>query len=444
MQVGVTAAAGGNVRQAAGWTARFLRVFLLVPAVVVSAFAVVTALCLLVESGTLPGAAGVDATLSSAVSSSAASPALQTVAGGMATLTSITFSLLVIAVQQSAASLSPVVFEQFLRRRGNQVIFGYFVGLTMAAFVLLTVVPRGVKPLFGALVTGVLTVVAVGLLIALVYVTVEQMRPLNVIAALHDCTLQARHAESSLLSGSRRTERSCHPVRARCHSESSGYVTGIDVTALRALLADAGRAEICLRVSIGDSVALGQALAIIRDDNDAHAADLARQVAAAVRIGRTRDLSTDATSGIDALANIGWSAASSARHNPEVARQALHALHDLAVRLMGDDQAIDEAASDRCSLVYPDNDLERVLSGIGGMALAARESYEDLTASRTIEVLRALAGQADGWRRDLLEEHLRDALDMASSMPSTRALRRALGGTAVATAPAPTSSPTGG
>lgn len=46
-------------------------------------------------------------------------------ATGLVTVTSITFSLLLLAVQQTASSLSPVVFDQFVRRRSNQI---YLVG----------------------------------------------------------------------------------------------------------------------------------------------------------------------------------------------------------------------------------------------------------------------------------------------------------------------------
>jgi uncharacterized membrane protein len=47
---------------------------------------------------------------------------LGVIASSIITVTSITLSLLLIAVQQGAASLTSLVFDQFLRRRTNQLI----------------------------------------------------------------------------------------------------------------------------------------------------------------------------------------------------------------------------------------------------------------------------------------------------------------------------------
>ena len=66
------------------------------------------------------------------------------------TVTSITFSVLLIAVQQTASSLTPVVFDQYLRRTGNRVYFGFFVGATAFAFILLAAARGKPAPELGA------------------------------------------------------------------------------------------------------------------------------------------------------------------------------------------------------------------------------------------------------------------------------------------------------
>ncbi len=53
---------------------------------------------------------------------------LAAAAGALITITSITFTVLLLAVQQAAGSLSPEIVDQFLRRPFNQIAFGYFVG----------------------------------------------------------------------------------------------------------------------------------------------------------------------------------------------------------------------------------------------------------------------------------------------------------------------------
>ena len=57
------------------------------------------------------------------------------VATSLLTVTSITFSVLLLAVQQTASSLTTVVFDQFLRRASNRLYFGFFVGLTAFTFI---------------------------------------------------------------------------------------------------------------------------------------------------------------------------------------------------------------------------------------------------------------------------------------------------------------------
>jgi uncharacterized membrane protein len=67
---------------------------------------------------------------------------LSTIAAGIITITSITISLLLIALQQSAGALTHQVYDQFLRTWHNQVYFGVFVGLPLYALVTLASVGR--------------------------------------------------------------------------------------------------------------------------------------------------------------------------------------------------------------------------------------------------------------------------------------------------------------
>lgn len=56
---------------------------------------------------------------------------LSAIATSVVTVTAITFSVLLLAVQRTAAAMTPLVFDQFLRRRSNQLYLGMFVGLSM-------------------------------------------------------------------------------------------------------------------------------------------------------------------------------------------------------------------------------------------------------------------------------------------------------------------------
>ena len=117
---------------------------------------------------------------------------LATIASSIITVTSITFSLLLIAIQQGSSSLTAQVIDQFLMRTSNQVYLGYFIGLCV--FVLLSLVTASDihRPVFGATLIVVLTIVALGLIVVLIYNTIDQMRPTQIVRAIHRHILEAR------------------------------------------------------------------------------------------------------------------------------------------------------------------------------------------------------------------------------------------------------------
>jgi len=124
----------------------------------------------------------------------ATSTLLETIATGVITITSITFSLLLLALQQSATSLSHQVFDQFLRRRTNQIYFGAFVGVALYTLITLATVTPPFNPVLGATLALILTIAALYVLLLLIYSTISQMRPTEIVKMIHDHTLRARGA----------------------------------------------------------------------------------------------------------------------------------------------------------------------------------------------------------------------------------------------------------
>jgi len=137
----------------------------------------------------------------------ATSALLSTIASSLITATSITISLLLIAVQQSAGSMTSEVFEQFLRRRQNQFYFEFFVGFALYALVTLATVDEPFNPVFGATLAFLLTIIALYLLLLLFYTTINQMRPVEIIETIHDHILAAREQQLPLLRKTRRASR---------------------------------------------------------------------------------------------------------------------------------------------------------------------------------------------------------------------------------------------
>src|SRR5690348_13831210 len=254
---------------------RAMHEYALVPLLVILALCVLAAASIVGDQSQAAVFTAVRGYLKHFVGKSAASTTLGAVATGLVTVTSITFSVLLLAVQQTASTLSPVVFDQFIRRRTNQLYLGFFVGLALYSYLVMAAVQDGTPPIIGAFIATVLTVVALGCLLFLVYSTIDQMRPDNVIRGLHDRALLAHERETSLVRRTRRSPRSDLPVLAELHCAAYGYIEAVHLDAIARAVEDAGATadngvEVELCVSVGQAVATGELVARVRhDDPDA-------------------------------------------------------------------------------------------------------------------------------------------------------------------------------
>lgn len=406
---------------------RATREFAAVPLAVIAVFVGFAALAILGDQSAIPGSATLRHGLEHVIGKDAASTTLQAVATGLVTVTSITFSVLLLAVQQTASNLSPVVFDQFVRRRANQAFLGFFVGLALFAYLVMAGVQNGTPPIIGAFVATVLTVVAMVFLLALIYTTIDQMRPANVLRQIHDRVLSARDREAALVRRTRRSVSSHDPVRATYCSKSTGYVTSIDLDRLARALQQVPSAQIELHVALGDFVAFGRAVASVYDDDEADARAIADEVRDAILISDQRDLDQDASTGIDEIANIGWTAGSTAKQSPEIARQAMHSLADIAARWLAHDPAATRPGDDPLPIVYPDRDLERIFEILYSLVVVTYESRQHMQAARLLDTYRQLLDSAaDGpWRRRVERdlEMLGPLLDKVPESPVLDAAR---------------------
>ena len=283
---------------------------------------------------------------------------LGTIATSIVTVTSITFSLLLLAVQQGAASLTAQVYDQFLRRRANQAYFGFFTGLALYALIVLATVHPGYTPLYSAILGFALTVVALYLLILLIYSTIDQMRPVMIVQNIRDHAIGARHHQRELM---RRTSRSEDPGAGHSiavDALDSGFLTSFDPAALaRAAQGCGGARQIVIRRYIGDYVSVGETIAELRYPASPGEVDL-DAVRDALPLSEQRDLIHDPAFGIDQLATIGWTAASTSKSNPHPAILACWNLRDLVaswyppIDTAEPDQSRDEDAT---QIVYTDN-----------------------------------------------------------------------------------------
>lgn len=390
----------------------------LVPAVVILIFLVLAAVSVIGDQNN--GIAFLDGLrrgLEHVIGKDTASDVLQSIATGLVTVTSITFSVLLLAVQQTASTLSPVVFEQFLRSRANQAFLGFFVGLALFSY-LVVAMEGPTPPVIGAAVASAATAVALIILLLLVYSTINQMRPTSVLRAMHNNVLRARESELALIRATRRTTQSGHPAHATYWSNRTGYVVSIDHDHLGKALQDTEDAEIILHTTIGQYVTFGDVLAEVRDGDEERAKRLAEDVAKAIDLRKMRNSGLDATAGIDQLGNIAWTCGSTAKQNPEVAREALFQLKDIASRWMYDQQDTDEQeGNEPYAIVYEDNDLSNVLDKIYSTLIVAYESKQHMLAAETLDVYSSLFERSDNALRDRLERDVTSLTSILEEMP---------------------------
>jgi uncharacterized membrane protein len=419
-----------RLRRAKDDLRRAFREFLAVPTIVITGFLVLAILLEAADRAT-PGWLDPLRQLLQRrlfVDAGTTSDVLSAIAAGIITVTSITVSVLLLAVQQSAASMSSAVFDQFLRRRKNQLSFGYFIGLGLYTLVMLATVHEKANAVLGASLGVVLTIIALYVLVVLLYSTVDQMRPSVVLGSIGELTLKARRGQRELVERTRRRPAGGFPVRERVTVGSSGYVTHIDLSALgRALEGRPAGTEVELRVSLGSFVAYGDAVAELRGppeiDHEAHASgggdddrsgapreSLADAVRRALHLEADRDIGGDPAYGIEQLHNVGWTSISSAKSNPAPGLFAVHTLRDLLARWS------DQAAHPRRAegevpthdhhgvrwalpVVYTDDVVERVFGALESLGVAASESMQHQALAEVLRAIASLAGRLPGAQR---------------------------------------------
>lgn len=316
---------------------------------------------------------------------------LGVIAGSIITVTSITLSLLLIAVQQGAASLTSLVFDQFLRRRANQFYFGFFIGVALYSLIVLSSITPSHQPVYGVMVAGAMTLAALYMLIILIYTTIDQMRPVVIIKSIHDLTLRARECQLGLLRSTRRSPRLEGIARVGVTADCGGFLTRLDAAAIAKAVTET-KIEVVILVSIGDYVAFGDTIAEIKMARDHDVSSLASAIRNAIALEEQRDLNADAAFGVEQLVTIGWTSISTAKSNPGPGLLAIWNLRDLLAHWLQSDPSFggpeDDAADPTASVVYVDNLAQQLMRGFESFVVVASESMQHQTVA---EVYRTFA-----------------------------------------------------
>jgi uncharacterized membrane protein len=400
--------------------------FLLVPTLIITCFLLLAAVVSALDRGRIEALQPARELLESYVFADAqgTSDLLGVVAGALITVTTLTTSLLLIALQQSASSLTHQVYDQFLRRRSNQFSFSFFIGLSLYALVTLATVGP-INPVFGAASTFLLTIVALYLLLVLFYSTIDQMRPAVILCAIHDHALYGREKQLGLLRKTRRTSSWDAPAGMSVKATTHGFVAHIDVDAIAEAAARCGKeVEVVLRVSIGTFVAYEDPIADVKAHDRDDALALGGVVERAVRREPQRDITLDPLAGIEELENIAWTSISSAQSDPDPGLLAIYNLRDLLARWAQERIHSDAHAA---PVVYHDEVPVRLANTFASLAVAASESMQHQTYAAILRSLAILFARLPAPLQNRVEDVVARTLPSLGAHVLTAELDRALG-----------------
>ncbi len=343
---------------------------------------------------------------------------LSTLLAGLLTLISITFSILLLAVQQTASSLSNQVYDQFLRRTANQVFLGYAVGLAVNTLIVLAAVGKGFNPVYSACTIVLFAIAGLGLLIVLIYGTIYQMRPVVIIEAMHDHILLARQRQQHLVDATRRESQCRNEIRAELRAKSSGFFQDLRIGELSKAFDGGGEVEVVIRRAIGTYLARDDTIAVVKAASTRQADEVVAELKKALVIDSDRDLGCDPAWGIIELESVAWTTVSSAKSTPEPPRLVINALRDIFTRWAQDEGTGDAAGSEILPIVYHDDVRGHVLNALATIAAGANESLQHVVMIEALNALRSLFVRvSDPFKPERQERHPPGRAGVAATHP---------------------------
>jgi uncharacterized membrane protein len=324
---------------------------------------------------------------------SAAGSLLQLVATGAVTVTTLTFSITIVALQLASQQFSPRLMRDFVRDPVTKRVLS-----TLAAtFVFGVTGLRGINesqpvPTLVLLVAALLGIASFGALLVFISHMVRMLRVDTMMTRVHT---DARHAiEQFYAAYGDQEQRSPDELDLDASTgtmvpaDGSGFVEVVDVGTL---VRSARRHDGVVRVQVrpGDQVTHGTPIATVWG---AASGELADAVRAAVVLNNERTIDQDAAFGFRQLEDIAVKAMSPSVNDPVTAATAVGHMADLLVRLVGrrlgatlheDEDGVGRA-------IVPDRDLRYYLDLSCGQ-LARFGSDEPTVLMSLLRLLRDVA-----------------------------------------------------
>lgn len=350
---------------------------------------------------------------------------LETIAGSVITITSVTFSLTAIALTNASSQYSPRVLRTFLRDRGNQVVLSTYLATFAYCVVVLRTIRTGDDAAAAFVPRLALTgglVLSLASLAALVYFIHHITQSLRVETILSNVQRETQEAAARSQRGTRTdAPPPAPPAHAAVLTASgSGYLQATSPAPLVAA-ARGCDAVVWYRRAPGEQVTQGTVLAWAwRSSGLLSAAELETLegcASSSVQLGNERTLTDDVTFGLRQLVDVAVKALSPGVNDPTTAVDALGhlavALADLASLPLGSAEHLDEDGIVRVGVPGPTFADHVALS----CDQIARYGAGDLTVVRAL--LRLLddvaARVCDDRRRTAVADRIELVLERARS-----------------------------
>ena len=315
----------------------------------------------------------------------AARTILSTLAGSMATIVGIVFSITIVALQLASSQFGPHVLRSFLHDRGSQASLGALLGSFTYSLLMIAVVRgRGGFVPYASTYTGILIgLLAIGMLIYFINHIAKMIRVESVIAALADQVTRAtEQVFPNRLGEDEQAEREAAPTLPDCFASSareivaadSGYIRRLDDSTLIHM---AQQHDLLIRLDVrpGDFIVPGALLMAAAPAERVDAAT-GQRLREAVLLGYQRTPEQDLGFALQHLEEVAIRALSSAINAPFSAIPAIDqigaGLSWLAARRMPSPYRRDADGKLRILVMRPANLADIVRETLGPIASTAR------------------------------------------------------------------------
>lgn len=256
---------------------------------------------------------------------------LSSIAGAMLTVSSLAFSLVMVALVQAATVYSPRILRTFLGDTHNQHVLGILLGTFLFNLLVLrgisTYAPEAQVPLLGAHSALLLSLLAIGALISLIHNVTRSIKVDVVLGRLRRRAYGA--SRSPELLGVAQDPAGWSPPASLARHEipalRSGYVQALALEPIYKLACQRDLV-VELLVSAGDFVLRGAPVLVVYGDPDPA---VFKRIAQALVLGHERVHDHDPDFAAQQLVDIALRALSPGINDPSTAVDALHSLGEV-------------------------------------------------------------------------------------------------------------------